>query len=186
MLEFSSNKFELNLTIFPKAIVFLQGFSEIDFINLIFAKETRYNFFSVSKIKFTFLKNYLLLLFKNSSSFSSQISVTENLQILERFFIAKHLKNILIGQFQLNAEILNKSFQDVSDEEKFLLSLTPVFLKDVPIWCIFVEDEILSDFRKELLKAVFLSKVSNSNSIVFYVTRSNKSLDLKNEIVLEK
>jgi hypothetical protein len=110
MLEFSSNKLELNLTIFPKAIVFLQGFSELDFINLIFAKETKYNFFSVSKIKFTFLKNYLLLLFKNSSSFSSQFSVIENLQILERFFPAKHLKNVITGQFQLNAEILNKAF----------------------------------------------------------------------------
>lgn len=186
MLEFSSNKLELNLTIFPKAIVFLQGFSELDFINLIFAKETKYNFFSVSKIKFTFLKNYLLLLFKNSSSFSSQVSVIENLQILERFFPAKHLKNVITRQFQLNAEILNKAFQDVSEEEKFLLFLAPLFLKDVPIWCIFVEDEILSDFKKELLKAIFLSKVSNSNSIVFYVTRSNKSLDFKNEIVLEK
>jgi hypothetical protein len=186
MLEFSSNKFKLNLTIFPKAIVFLQGFSELDFINLIFAKETKYNFVSVSKIKFTFLKNYLLLLFETSLPFSSKITVIQNLQVLEKFFIMKHLRSALIGQFQLNAEILNKAFEDVSSEEKFLLSLAPVFLKDVPIWCIFVQDDILSDFRKEMLKAIFLSKISNSNSIIFYITKSNKSLNFKNEIVLEK
>lgn len=186
MLEISSNKFELHLCIFPKNIIFLKGFNSFDFLDLIFEENSLYQFFPISKARKSFLKKCLLLCCEDTLPFNSKISVLENLKLLGVFFSNNLEAAATFKHFNLSKEILNRVIADVSLQERFLLSMAQLFFKDAPIVSVFVEDLELSSSSKNALKSIFISKISNSNSIIFYMTRSGKSLEIEHETVLQK
>ena len=61
MLEISSNKLNVNLTIFPKTFVFLKKFKLGDFLNLILSENTKFDFFPILKSRERFLKKCLVI-----------------------------------------------------------------------------------------------------------------------------
>lgn len=109
------------------------------------------------------------------------LTVIQNLDFLSCIFSTQSLVMTPVKYFNLE-KIVNKKLTDIAAESNILISLAPLFFKQSNIWCIFIEDEKLSENAKNKISILIKSKIENSNSIVFYATSSGNSFDIENQI----
>jgi ABC-type transport system involved in cytochrome c biogenesis ATPase subunit len=151
--------------------------------------KVKYDFFDISKAKISYrlrCANYIG--YNSENIFDYRLKIGESLNFLSSFYKKESLSNVALRHFNLKRELLQVYPNQALKEDLFLLSLTPLFLKDSRVWCVFIKDENLSHENIKALEGLFLSKIENTKAIILYSTESGKSLnfEFENELMLFK
>ena len=170
-VNYSNSSTCLNLTIFPKTILFLSSFTEND-------HKSFYRFFEKSKLKKNLGTSLDINIFKKNHT------VDKNLDIISKSLIYHNLKDIIIKYFEVGEEIFLKKPQELTEEEGVIISTSTLLLNQTNIWILRLKDKTLSDFTKTKIEKILLSKVATSHSIIFYSTESGKMLDIEEQVIL--
>lgn len=175
----------LKTCFFLKGIWFVEPFSIplLNFISYPFDKKGKLicDFLNVKFARNSYLKKCVVRAgFYGEDFFRSDIKIKDSI----KFFENDILLNSFFSHFNIEYSIFEKSFNNsLNQEEQAALSLLPLFLKQGFIWCVFLRDDILSTKLIKQIEYVFVSKILNSNSIIFYTTETKKALNFEHESV---
>lgn len=170
-IKYSSPFLSINKVIANKSIVCINGlnFKEIEELE---------TFFKNSKISQDFSKPF------NLKAFSSKLTLNQNFNAISGFLKNYNIKQVILKYFNLHNNVYNKTVEQLTPEEKLIIEIAFLFFNQKKIWFIKVKDDQISKNTITKIEKMLISKVENSEGIVFYSTYTKQNFNIKNQVML--